>query len=142
MNELHVNRVSGNLRLPGHKEGAPPAITAALIASCLALLLCLLATLFGMGADGGWLALPPDYTGFGWAVRILGGVMGLMAFAYLSLIHHRYRNRRGRRSLAGKLLRISLAISVASIVWEIALLALIVMLALVLAYALFADGGL
>jgi len=145
LRDLHVNQASGHGRYPGQNTGVPSVITTGLIASCVALFLCFLASVFGMRADGGWLTLPPDYTQFGWIARVLGGALGLTVFVYLLLIHHRYNNpyrrRKRKRSHTGLLLRVSLAISVACIIWEIALLALVMLLALVVAYGLFADDG-
>ncbi len=142
MSELHASRVTG-VRNPWQKERSQPAITAALIASCLAMFLCFLATVFGLGPEGEWLSLPPDYTGFGWAIRLLGGALGMAALICLYLIHRRgrKRSRRHRHSFAGKMVRLGMALSLISITWEIAVLGLVVLLGLALVYGLFGEGG-
>jgi len=145
LRDISASYNTGNARPPGAKVGSQPVVAAGLCASCVALFLCFLATVFGMGTEGGWFVLPPDYTGFGWTARLLGGVLGLVAFIYLALLHHKrqsqQRRRKRRRSYTGTLLRISQGISLACIIWEIALLAIALMIVVVLGYGLLADDG-
>ena len=94
--------------------------------------------MFGIGADGEWLALPPDYTTMGWTMRLVGGVIGCVLFVYLYVAQRAYLSRRRSRSFTGRIARIGLAVSLVSITWEFALLGLVLLLVLALAYGLFA----
>jgi len=109
----------------------------------MALFLCFLATVFGLGPEGEWLALPPDYTAFGWMIRLLGGALGLAAFTCLYLAHRRarQRSRRHRHSFSAKMTRLGMALSLISITWEIAVLGVVLLIGLALLYGLFGDGG-
>jgi lipid-A-disaccharide synthase-like uncharacterized protein len=118
-----------------------PGISLATCAAMIALFLCLMASVFGAGPDGVWLSLPPDYTTFGWTARLIGAAMGLAAFTYLYVIRHQQRSRRSRRSFPATLVKFSLMISIASITWEIALLAAALICVIVLAFGMFGEDG-
>jgi hypothetical protein len=138
---LLVNRYAGDWQQPERRAGSSRGVAVALYAGLVGLFLCGLATLFGLGADGGWLALPPDYTAMGWTMRLLGGVTGGVLIVYLCLTQRAYLSRRRSRSYTGKMARIGLAVCVASIAWEFALLGLVPAIILGIGYALFSKGG-
>lgn len=102
--------------------------------------LCVLATVFGVGPEGDWFALPPDYTGMGWSMRIVGGVIGCALFVYLCVAHRENLAKRRSRSFSGKMARIGMAVSIATIAWEFAVMGLVIVLLFVLAYGLFGEG--
>ena len=54
---LQVNRYAGDWRSSERRTGSSRGVTVALYAGIVGLFLCLLATVFGVGADGEWLAL-------------------------------------------------------------------------------------
>lgn len=145
MKDLHIGQPTWNWHPPYKRSRSLSAISLAACVAFLALFLCLLASFFGTGAEGGWLSLPPDYTLMGWTVRLLGAGLGLGAFTYLSIIQHRRRNaRRSRRRIRPfpkTLVRVGMAASIASVAWEIAILAVVVASALTIAYGMFGEDG-
>lgn len=141
MRAIQINRVRGEWRQPERRSGSRHGVTLALYAGIVGLFLCGLATVFGVGPDGEWFALPPDYTAAGWTMRLLGGVIGCALLAYLFLAQRAYLSRRRSRSFTGKMARIGLAVSLASITWEFALLGLVLILLLAVVYGLFGDSA-
>ena len=145
MKDLHIGQLTWNWQPQCNRSRSLSAISLAACVAFLALFLCLLASFFGTGAEGGWLSLPPDYTPMGWTIRLFGAGLGLGVFIYLSIIQHRRRNerrnRRRTRTFPKTLVRVSMAVSIASVVWEIAILAVIIASALTIAYGMFGEDG-
>ena len=113
----------------------------AMSAAFLALFLCVLASVFGSGTEASWFALPPDYTPLGWAIRLTGATLGLSAFIYLSVVYQRSRTRGRSRSCPGTMIKSGLLIAAASITWEIAILATVVLGVIALIYIMFGEDG-
>lgn len=141
MRGLHAGRIAWDWRSLEKPARSLTAISIALCAAFIALFLCILASVFGAGPDGGWFALPPDYTALGWTIRLTGAVLGLGAFIYLSIILQPYRGRRRGRSYPAKLIKTGLLLAAASITWEIAILATVILGALAGIYMLFGEDG-
>lgn len=117
------------------------AISYALCAAFAGLFLCVLASVFGTGPDGGWLALPPDYTAVGWTARLVGAALGIGSMCFLVVLQRRYLVRRRSRSHPVKLLRLGLIVAAVGIAWEIAILASVLIVVAVIIYMMFGEDG-
>ncbi len=119
------------------QTGSRWGVTLSLFVGFVGVFLCLYASFFGMTADGEWLALPPDYTVLGWSLRGIGGLIGVGLAAYLWFAQKPYLSRRRSRSTTGRMARVGLALSLASVTWEFAVLGFVLLILVALIYALF-----
>ena len=105
--------------------------------SLLSIVLCTVARTFGMNSTPTALSISADYSWLGWMLRVMAGILALVAFVVIFVNRRRMRQQFVARNLG----RTGIVLATAALFWEVAVPAATIALIVVGLWAFFTGPG-